>query len=325
MQKIVIIADEPRKSPVIDITQNDLEGNSAEQTNRLKHSLQELGPVICYTSVKEFEKHLDEHKSDIVFPLYYGSAGTSAKGIVPMLCDIHKISYIGGDAYTHLLCNDKSLSKQYASNFGIKSARGCLLRGAEPDPIFCSSLRVLQPPLIVKPNYGGGSTGISSQNIVDTYDDAKSLAKQLYQYLRVPILIEEYISGYEVELIMVGSKSHIRFCEEVQLLMDEKSFFQRDIWGFETKKIDDSSIDFCMSNYISQENLNRLCNLFRSFEKIEIARFDGRVRDGQFYLIELSPDCYLGDDCAFYYAFKDKGYTHSEMFKFLIDNALGQD
>lgn len=324
-QRIVIVVDEPRKSNIIDITQNDLEGNSAEQTNRIKHSLQELGTIICYTSVKEFEKHLVEHRNDIVFPLYYGPAGTSGKSIVPMLCEIHQIPYIGGDAYTHILCNDKSLSKQYASNFGIKSARGCLMRESEPGSIFYSSLNTLKPPLIVKPNYGGGSTGISSHNVVDNYNDAKDLAKQLHHYLHVPILIEEYISGYEVELITVGSKNHIRFCEEVQLLMGQKSFFQHDVWGFETKEIDDTSVDFCMSNLIPQEARIQLCNLFCSFEKIEMARFDGRVRDGQFYLIELSPDCYLGDDCAFYYAFKDRGYTHSEMFKFLIDNSLGSD
>lgn len=62
-----------------------------------------------------------------------------------------------------------------------------------------------------------------------------------------------------------------------------------------------------------------------SFDKLEMIRFDGRVRDGRFYLLELSPDCYLGDDCAFYFAFMNMGYTHPDMFRFLIRNAQNHD
>ena len=51
-------------------------------------------------------------------------------------------------------------------------------------------------------------------------------------------------------------------------------------------------------------------------------RVDGRFHNGEFHLIELSPYCYLGDDCAFYYAFQKQGYSLSDMFEFLINNGL---
>ena len=42
-----------------------------------------------------------------------------------------------------------------------------------------------------------------------------------------------------------------RVGEEVQLIMDKKEFFDYEIWGYETKKIDDTNIDFKMSSFIS--------------------------------------------------------------------------
>lgn len=324
--RIVMVVDKMKCHKLeADITRNDLEGNSADQTMRLMRSLEKVGQVICYESVVEFAKHLQDHLHDIVFPMYYGPAGYNSKGIVPSLCETCGINYVGADAYAQLLCNDKTLSKQYASNFGVRSPRGYILRlHATPDTVI-PAISYLDLPLVVKPNVGGGSTGISANSIVSSYNEAVELAQFLLHSLRVPILIEEYIEGYEVELITVGSRRRIAFCEEVQLLMGNKEYFDHDLWGFETKSIDDSSIDFAMSHYISSEDRNGLLSLFQSFDKLEMIRFDGRIRDGRFYLLELSPDCYLGDDCAFYYAFQQKGYSHDEMFRFLISNSRDQN
>ncbi len=321
--RIVMVVDEMKDHKLAaSITRNDLEGNSADQTMRLRNSLEKVGQVVCYESIVEFTKHLHEHIHDIIFPMYYGPAGYNSKGIVPLLCETYGINYVGADAYAQLLCNDKTLSKQYASNFGVRSPRGYILRPNVARDTAFSAIKSICLPIVVKPNVGGGSTGISVNSIVHNYNDAIELAQFLLNSLHVPILIEEYIEGYEVELITVGSQKQIVFCEEVQLLMGNKTYFDRDLWSFETKSIDDSSIDFAISHYISSEERNSLLNLFKSFDKLEMIRFDGRIRDGHFYLLELSPDCYLGDDCAFYYAFQNKGFSHDEMFRFLIRNSL---
>lgn len=321
MRRIVLIVDELKDTASIaDITRNDLEGNSREQTLRLEKSFYQIAPIIRYTSPTDFEANMVQHSEDIVFPMYYGAANPNSKGIVPALCEAANISYVGADAYAQIICNDKFLSKQYAANFGVLSPRSQLLRHPSPDD--AKYLNHLSLPLIVKPNFGGGSTGISSNNLVYSYQDAANLACKLYRYIKVPIIVEEYIEGYEVELIVAGTQKNIRFSEEVQLLMGSKEYFKNDIWGFEAKDIDDSGVDFQISKHISEEDRKKLFDLFRSFEKLEVVRFDGRVKDNQFYLLELSPDCYLGEDCAVAFAFQSKGYTHTEMLQFLIDNAL---
>ena len=160
-ERIVMVVDEMKEHKLTaKITRNDLEGNSADQTMRLKHSLEKVGQVICYESVIEFTKHLHEHTEDIIFPMYYGPAGYNSKGIVPSLCETYGINYVGADAYAQLLCNDKTLSKQYASNFGVRSPRGYIFRpNVAQDAVF-SAIQNIDLPIVVKPNVGGGSTGI---------------------------------------------------------------------------------------------------------------------------------------------------------------------
>lgn len=325
-RQIVLVVDELKEtSNIADITRNDWEGNSADQTLRLEQTLRKIAPVIRYIGPQEFELHVKQHLNDIVFPMYYGSASSTSKGIVPALCEANNIDYIGADLYAQIICNDKSLSKLYASNFGIHSAHSVLLRCPVSVENVIPQISLLPLPLIVKPNFGGGSTGISDNGLAYSYQDAATLACKLYKYLGIPILVEEYIEGYEVELIVAGNQQSIHFCEEVQLLIDDREYFKQDIWGFESKSIDDSKVDFRMSSYISEKDKNNLKRLFLSFKKLEMIRFDGRVRDNNFYLLELSPDCYLGDDCAFYFAFESKGYSHAEMFKFLINLSLNHD
>jgi len=101
-----------------------------------------------------------------------------------------------------------------------------------------------------------------------------------------------------------------------------KIFFLEDIWSMESKKINDENVFYVPSNLLSQDDKNMMLNLFRSFEKVEYMRIDGRIQDGKFYLIELSPDCFLGEGCAVQNAFNKAGYNYPQMLNKLIENAL---
>lgn len=273
-----------------------------------------------YTKIKDFEKNIEKHKHDLIMPLYYGECGYNQKNILPSICELYQLNYIGADAYTHTICNDKNLSKLYAKQFDIKSANSVLVYNDRQ--LKDINLKYLKLPLIIKPNFGGGSVGITDECLIYDYLKAKRKTKQMLYDLKIPILIEEYIEGYEVELIVLGNHKQIRFCKEVSLIIKDKQYFDKEIWGLETKKIDDSTVRFEISTFINKTDRENLLKLFNSFDKMEFARFDGRIKNGDFYLLEVSPDCYLGDDCAFYFAFASEGLTHSQMFTEIIKNHL---
>ncbi|OBZ14664.1 hypothetical protein A8L34_12145 [Bacillus sp. FJAT-27264] len=319
--RIVLLTDEMKNFTSADVTRRDLEGNSSKSTSLIKSSLEKISKeVIHYTDIPTFISNIHQHKEDIIFPMRYGDNSATSKGLIPSICESNHLTYVGADSYTHILCNDKYLSKMYASEFGISSAKSILVRNFDEVEL-SNRINNLKLPLVVKPNFGGGSTGISINNVANSYQIAIDITEKLLKSHNIPILIEEYIKGYEVEYIMFGNKQIIELTEEVKLLMNDEDFFENTIWGFETKKLDDSSIDFASSSLLSEHEKLNFEKLFYSFDKIEFMRIDGRIHNDQFYLIELSPDCYLGDDCAFYYAFKNSGYSYTEMLTMLISNA----
>lgn len=321
--KVVLITDENEKIDHADISNRNLEGNNEYSTKMISNAIKSICKEFeIYTSVPLFLHDIEKYKENIIFPMKYGYNAPDSKSIIPGICEGAVLKYVGADDYAHMICNDKYTAKMFAREFGIKTAPALLFRNPENFATVKENLHLLRPPFVIKPNFGGGSTGISEHNICADFDSAADLLIKLYSYHKMPILAEEYIPGEEVELILVGTKKEITFSEEVQLIMDKKEFFDYEIWGYETKKIDDTNIDFKMSSFISKNDTNKIHNLFKAFDKIEFMRVDGRMYQGEFHLIELSPDCYLGDDCAFYYAFGNKGYSLSQMFEYLIINSL---
>lgn len=322
-EKIVLVTDSNTKRTEASISNRNLEGNNSIATQKISNAIKNCCKEFqMYTKIEDFVDNIKQHKNDLIFPMKYGKNTPDSKSIIPGICEGMNMRYIGADDYTHMICNDKYTSKLFAKQFGIKSAPCFLVRNFDNKEYVIEAIKNLKLPLVIKPNFGGGSTGISNNNICFDYDEAIKLCEKLFYYHEMPILVEEYLDGQEIELILVGNKNQVVFSQEVQLIMANKESFDKEIWGFETKKIDDSSIGFKLSSYIDECTKEKIHCLFKSFYKMEFMRVDGRFHNGEFHLIELSPDCYLGDDCAFYYAFQKHGYSLSDMFEFLINNGL---
>lgn len=318
---IVYITDKPVNINNIDLS-SSIEGNSEYASMQIHKALSSIcNKVYYYEDVRKFCNNISKHKNDIVFTTMYGDCAANSKALVPAICEANNIICIGADSYSQMLCNDKYVSKRYAKEYGIKGANDVIIR--RPDSEYeLSLLSTLKYPVIIKPNYGGGSSGISQENIKNTLSEAKQFVRELYHFREQAILVEEYVPGYEVELILLGNSLEIKLCHEVSLIMDKERYYNNTIWGYETKKINDNDISFSSSNYISSHDKNNLINLFKSFSKIEFMRIDCRVNESGLKLIELSPDCYLGEDCAFFYAFQENGYSFEEMFFQIINNSL---
>jgi len=324
MWNIALITDEMCTfDETVSIRDRNLEGNSGMMTERVLQVFSEFTKKLShYTNIEAFSRNIALHKDDIVFPMYYGINLPESKSLIPALCEGHGIQYVGADMYTQALCNDKTLAKAYAREFGIPSAAGVLLIGFEDQRRLMQKLKILTPPLIVKPNFGGGSTGITNSNVVHTHEQALEYAIMLYNIHNIPILVEEILSGYEVSYIIVGNKKRIILQDELQLVIDGVDYFHEQIWALDCKRINNENSEFFPSHILSEKDKENMRWLFSSFEKVEYMRIDGRVKDGVFYLIELSPDCFLGEGCAVQLTFEHAGYSYPQMFKTLIENAL---
>lgn len=324
-RRIVLITDSARDLSSADLANVNMEGNSISASLSIRDAIASFAPVTLYTELEDFRNHIKEHDHDLVFPMRYGPTSRTQKGLISSLCEAYGIDYMGADNYTHLLCNDKDLSKKYAREFGFNVPNSVMFRTLASKDEMITRIKRLNLPLVVKPNFGGGSAGISDNSLVHDYMAAVELVNFHLNVHTTPVLVEEYVAGQEVSILMIGGREKMAFCGETQLIINGQTYFENRIWGYEEKKIDDSKVDSKVSHLTTQQEREQAIHIFQSFEKVEYMRVDGRVTDTGFYLLELSPDCYLGPESDFEIAMKEQlNLDYPGSLKFIIENSLNQ-
>lgn len=317
---LIFITDKPDENKTFSIQRRDGEGNSVQALKDMQKVLTKISNnVVIYTNVSEFEKDIKKFKNPLVVTSFYGEANPTSKAVVPIICDLNNIPYVGADAYVHMLCNDKFMSKQYIEHFGLKTANSVIIY----DPLNKFELQELSNlkfPVVIKPNFGGGSNGIEAGNVKKTLGEAINFIKQLYYYQNLPILVEEYLEGNEVSLIMFGNNHELKLIQEVQIIIDDKEYYTNEIFGLESKKKKIQTKTFKPSNLINMIDKEKMITLFKSFTKVEFMRIDCRIKDGNTSIIELSPDCYLGLNGAFYEGFRLNKFSFQEMIQMILSN-----
>jgi D-alanine-D-alanine ligase len=318
----VLIADLAPHHENLTIENNDLEFMSDRYYNDVMTALNAVcSGVVHYHSPSDFMDNIAKHKDHVVLSVWSGVNSRNRRGLVPSICEAYNIPYVGADTYAQIVCQDKALAKRYAEKFGFSSAQGQLIG----DRTGLERIRLLTPPLVVKPNFEGGSIGISQSNLVDNHSAAETLCAKLLGIYQQSVLVEEFISGREVSIVYAGNATDILVMEAMELFFVENpEVLNNIILGYETKKagglgpLKKRSITYDFPS----EVLAAGRALFTALDKVEVLRIDGRYSDGRFTVIELSPDAHLGKNATVARAFDAAGYSYEEMFERLLANAL---
>jgi D-alanine-D-alanine ligase len=274
--------------------------------------------VVTYETPKDFLDNIQRHADDVVISVWSGEHSRNRKALVPSICEAYGIRYVGADTYTNVLAQDKALSKAIARQFGFISPPSALI-DSETD---LSLLRALSYPVVVKPNFEGGSIGISQRSLAQDEATARDLTRTLLRVHHDSVLIEEFIRGREVSYVIAGNSEEILFAEVVEIVLLSGDL--RDmLWSFEIKQSPDTEEEWrIVTHDLDAQTRANGIRLFRSLGKVELMRIDGRIDDkGCFQFIELSPDAYLGRDGAVGAAYALRGYPLHLMLEAMIQNA----
>ncbi len=275
--------------------------------------------VYHYHSPKEFIDTIHKHTDDIVISLWSGKKSRNRKTLIPSICEAYNICYVGADTYTQILCQDKTLSKEFCKKLGMPTPDYILMRSEED----LKGLYALEPPLVVKPNLEGGSIGISKDNLVYSHEKASKLARTLFKIYKQPILIEKFICGQEVSINMFGSRSGILLYEIIEINLSQYNIdLSKTLYGYEYKKNSDYEESKLITDNFTAIEKSIAEDIFNTLDKVEMLRIDGRVNDSGFFMIELSPDIHLGENATFAKAFAMKGISYKEMLYQLINNSI---
>lgn len=318
--RAVFIADLVDEFSTISLDEMRLEMTSHKTYQLIMKALTNLCKgVSFYSSQQKFMEHIGEHQKDVVLSLWSGTHSHNRKALIPSICEANGICYVGADPYVHILSQDKKMAKEYCKQFGIMGAKDILVR-TNAD---LSKLSSLHYPVVIKPNYEGGSIGVSNRNLVRNINEAKSLTKKLLSIYEA-VLVEEYIQGYEICVCISGILGQIDVFEGIQTNFGGEQYITKQIYGYEYKKGNyTQKYKECATEKLTPFVKKQLLELYWSLGKVEVMRIDGRVdHAGEFWLIELSPDCSLSATASTAHSYQFSGKSYEEMIADLLSNAL---
>ena len=276
--------------------------------------------VTHYYSLKSLIDNLHKHKEAVVFPYWFGELSRNRHSLVPSLCEAYGIPYVGADAYTKIVCNDKHLSKQICKEAGFSTPNGVFITRVDDLALLVNC----KYPLVVKPNAQGSSLGIDDGSLAKNISEACQAVKRVSQHFGWPVLCEEFISGREISICMVGNHKAKPDIRVVSWEMNgDCGFLDNRLFTYSLKYIQNIHYSLRIMTDILHPKLQSSCEkLFDMLDKVEIMRVDCRLTAYGVTVIELSPDLDMRPDGEVAIAFSDNFTSYYLFLKHILCNTL---
>jgi D-alanine-D-alanine ligase len=153
-------------------------------------------------------------------------------------------------------------------------------------------LPTLRYPVIVKPNAEGSSKGITGKSVFDNEADLRVAVKQLIEKYRQPALVEEYVTGREFTVGLLGERRP-RVLPPMEIVFKDKSK-DRPVYDFDVKQEWEKHVEYLCPAPLSPAELKAIQKAARdTFDALDcrdFARIDMRMNaQGQVYVFEVNP------------------------------------
>jgi D-alanine-D-alanine ligase len=248
---------------------------------------------------------------DVVLPILHGPFGED--GTVQGLLELAGVPYVGAGVTASALCMDKDLFKAVCRDKGIPVTRSVTVRNGD---------RADNPfgyPVFVKPARLGSSVGISKVGEEGELQEAVDLARRHDE----KVLIEEFVSGVEVEVGVLGNK------EPIASLPGEivAHGFSGVDWYDYSAKYDEGGMDLVIPPRIPEDKSERVQQLaveaFVATDCEGMARADCFVRDdGEVLVNELNTIPGFTATSVYAELFEASGIPYPDLLDRLVELAL---
>jgi D-alanine-D-alanine ligase len=291
------------------------EYDSLEDTLKIVGCIEELGLVgrhiesdeSCISQLVELR---NQGKNIIVINYSEGIGGSDRESHMPALLELLGIPYTGGNVLNKVICLSKPETKKILRYHDI------------PTPNFDEARSIdyrLDPklsfPLFLKPSREGSSIGISSDSLVEGIREFYVLLEKMLDKYKQPILIEEYLSGDEFSVGLLGNRL---------LPLIEKSYegdFQSNNIKY-TDRVKYISPAVSLSEPEQERIIDIARRSFNVTHCLDLARLDIRLdgnRNPSVLEINSPPGVHPGS--SFTYAMSAAGISPTDMIREILQNA----
>lgn len=243
---------------------------------------------------------------------------------VPAVLEMMDLPYSGAGPASLGICYNKSHVRSIADAISIPVP---LETYVDPDDQSATLPSVW--PALIKPAYGDSSVGITKDSVVDSPESfMKRMEEMKAEFPGIPILIQEYLTGNEYSIGIVGNPGQgYFFLPPLEVDYSGLDSSLPRILGYESKWLPDSpywsQIQYHEAD-LDEETVRRLYDyssiLFERLACRDYARFDFRADStGKIKLLEVNPNPGWCWDGKFNFMAGYAGLRYADLLRMIIE------
>ena len=244
-----------------------------------------------YEAVKiPFDENFFENikKVDFVFNLSTSGGKEGRQIHIPALLDLLDIPYTGSSAFTHTICLDKFITKLILSFYNVPTSRFTHIKENE----YIENDLNLNYPLIVKPVREGSALGLTKNSVVWDLESLKREVEKIHRDFKEPVLVEEFIEGIEISCGVIGNDEEIIILPLLEIDFSSLPEGVERFYSYRVKNELGDKIKYYCPARIDKEIEEKIKRGVKASYKAlgirDYARIDLRVKDGEFYILEVN-------------------------------------
>lgn len=271
-------------------------------------------------------------KMDVIFPVLHGLYGED--GTIQGLFEMAKVPYVGCGVLSSSVGMDKVYTKIIFEKAGLKQAKYKYVRKYKDDYIYIDEkfnetrlalqdvteliAKDLSFPMFVKPSNSGSSVGINKARNIQELSEAIKYATNFDS----KILIEQGISGREVECAVLGNEDVIASCIGEVLSAEEFYSYDAKYKNTESKTDIPAEIDEEISDKIKSQAIKA----FKAISGKGLSRVDFFIENGtqDIYINEINTLPGFTVISMYPKLFKASGIAHKELLDKIINLGLNR-
>ena len=292
------------------------DGNHAIYHHEVRTTLENLG--LNLTFANSYDVLFTRPDADFVFPLLNRGGFVNSEMLIPVLCNMHRLAYIGAMPFLRGLGDDKSVSKLVCTHADVPTASWfCYRRGAPVEEQDAPRAE----RWVIKPNASSASWGISDAH--DWAGVANAVADIHGQ--GHDAIVEPYLDGYDVQVafITIGGRPVM-----LPMLIYEREDTQR-LWTYYEKRdliqntekstlkhFDDPDFAPVVADYAAK--------VAREFTPFDYGRIEFRLdrKTGDINFIEINLNCNLWSEKVMAKAAAAAGLDHAELLETILAESM---
>jgi D-alanine-D-alanine ligase len=198
------------------------------------------------------------------------------------------VRYTHSDPLTCAVTLDKAMAKRIVASAGVATPRFAVI--AAPEEL---ADLALEPPLIAKPLFEGSSMGVRRRSRVERSSELGPLVSSLLLDYGQPVLVEEFQSGPEVTVGVLGNGATAKVIGVMEIV-PKKTPLERFVYSLEVKRNWEQEVEYVVPPQRERaliEALERTAlAAYRALGCRDVARVDLRIGgDGVPRFIEVNP------------------------------------